>query len=86
MSKEAQIYEFLKELIIEMKDCDEDSLRPDMGFEELELNSLDYVEVQVAVKKHYGVDLVPDLFASGTLSNLQQLAAFIEGESSVAAE
>jgi acyl carrier protein len=53
------------------------------SFEDLEQDSLDFVEVQVSVKKRYRVDLVPDLFANGTIANVGQLVDYIVAETVV---
>ncbi|WP_169315382.1 phosphopantetheine-binding protein [Verminephrobacter aporrectodeae] len=51
-------------------------------FEQLVLDSLDFVELQVAVKKTYKVDLLPDMFVSGTISSMEQLVGFISSKMS----
>jgi acyl carrier protein len=58
---------FLKEIILELKDIDEDRLTEDLSIQELALESLDYVELQVLVKKRYGVEVNPDLFMNDKL-------------------
>ena len=84
MTIQTDILSFLKNLVIEMKDIEEEAVKGNSSFEDLELDSLDFVEVQVGVKKHYGVDLTPDLFASGTINNLDQLSGYIADESTAA--
>lgn len=82
MSEHAEVFEFLKELIVEMKDYEEGVVQRDSSFESLELDSLDYVEVQVGVKKRYGVALTPDLFSSGKIANIEQMVSYITKEPS----
>ncbi|KVC86739.1 hypothetical protein BGV71_10550 [Burkholderia ubonensis] len=77
MSQDADILRFLRDLILDMKDAEFDVVQSSSTFEQLELDSLDFVELQVAVKKAYKVDLPPDMFVSGAISNLEQLVEFI---------
>ena len=64
------VAEFLQDAIVELKDVDEAALVPALTFEELELDSLDYVEIQLRIKKTFKVEITPELFASGQLKNL----------------
>lgn len=84
MNENAEIFDFLQELIIEMKDYDAGMVQRDSSFETLALDSLDYVEVQVGVKKRFGVDLTPDLFSSGKITNIDQTVSYIAKESTAA--
>lgn len=72
------VQEFLFETILELKDIDEADLTPELTLEELALASLDYVEIQVLVKKKYGVEVKPDLLISGKLRTVGDFAAHIE--------
>ncbi|MCS0633583.1 phosphopantetheine-binding protein [Telluria mixta] len=72
------VAEFLQDAIVELKDVDESTLIPALTFEELELDSLDYVEIQLRIKKKFKVEITPELFASGQLKNLGDLYAYIE--------
>ena len=79
------VAEFLQDAIVELKDVDESTLIPALTFEELELDSLDYVEIQLRIKKKFKVEITPDLFASGQLKNLGDLYAYIEANQPQAA-
>jgi acyl carrier protein len=79
------VAEFLQDAIVELKDVDEATLIPALTFEELELDSLDYVEIQLRIKKKFKVEITPDLFASGQLKNLGDLYAYIEANQPQAA-
>ena len=78
------IAEFLREAILELKDIDEAALVPELTFDELALDSLDYVEIQLQIKKKYKVEIVPELFSSGQLKNLGELTAYIDANQPVA--
>ncbi|MFJ1468993.1 acyl carrier protein [Massilia orientalis] len=79
------VAEFLRDAIVELKDVDESALVPALTFEELELDSLDYVEIQLRIKKKFKVEITPDLFAAGQLKNLGDLYAYIEANQPQAA-
>jgi acyl carrier protein len=79
------IVEFLQEAILELKDFDEDKLVPELTFEELALDSLDYVEIQLRIKKKFKVQITPELFSSGQLKTLGDLCAYIESNHQLAA-
>lgn len=79
------VAEFLQDAIVELKDVDESALVPTLTFEELELDSLDYVEIQLRIKKTFKVEITPELFASGQLKNLGDLYAYIEANQPQAA-
>lgn len=79
------VAEFLQDAIVELKDVDESTLVPALTFEELELDSLDYVEIQLRIKKKFKVEITPELFASGQLKNLGDLYAYIEANQPQAA-
>jgi acyl carrier protein len=68
---------FLRDAIQELVDADEDQLTRDAVLEELDLISLDYVELHVLVKKRYGAALSMDLFVNGDIVTLGQLADHI---------
>lgn len=75
--------DFLVSAIVELKDIDESDLKPSLTLEALELDSLDYVELQVGIKKHFGVEVVGELFASGQIKTLGELVDYIEEKQSL---
>jgi acyl carrier protein len=72
------IHEFMKSSILELNDIDEDRLVPELTLEELALDSLDYVEIQLLIKRKYKVEVYPGLFTSGQLKTLGDLFLYIE--------
>ena len=72
------VSDFLKEAILELKDIDEASLVPELTIEELDLDSLDYVEIQVLLKKKYMMKIDPELFVTGKILTLGDLISYIE--------
>ena len=61
-----------------MKDIDESALVPSLVLTDIDLDSLDYVEIQVGIKKTFGVSVDPDLFLSGKIKTLGDLCQYIE--------
>ena len=84
-SQATAIFEFLKNAILEVKDIEEDDVQPDTGLELLALESLDYVDIQVNIKKTYNVEMTSDQFASGKIKTLGELAGHILEATSTAA-
>lgn len=74
-----QIDQFLRNAILELKDFDESELVPEMTIENLKLDSLDYVEIQVGIKKQFNVSVEPELFVKGVIKTLGDLVAYIHG-------
>jgi len=73
--------EFLVDTILELKDIDEAELTPELSLEQLMLESLDYVEIQVLIKKKFLVEVSQQLFVSGAITTLGGLAEYIETQS-----
>lgn len=71
------IFEFIADAIEELVDVDFD-LTPEVNVDSLELGSLDYIELQVMVKKAFGVVVEADLFESGQLKTLGDFCSYIE--------
>jgi acyl carrier protein len=53
-------YETIAKLLAESKDIDVKSIRPDMGFSELELDSLDVAELVMNLEDELGVPVEID--------------------------
>ena len=77
--------QFLRSTILELKDIDESALVPQMAIADLELDSLDYVEIQVGIKKNFAVDIDPRLFESGAIRTLGDLCRYIDEHGTVKA-
>lgn len=75
-----EVLEFLRNTIIELIDVDEADLVPEMLLEDLNLTSLDFVEISVVTKKKYGVELTFELFTSGAVKTLGMLVEHIQGQ------
>jgi acyl carrier protein len=78
----AVVFEFLKNAVLELKDIEPEDIQQDTSLEALALDSLDYVDVQVNIRKTYKVEVLPELFTSGRITTIGQLAAHIVAEAS----
>ena len=75
------VFEFLKNAVLELKDIEPEDIQPDTALESMDLDSLDYVDVQVNIRKTYKVEILPELFISGQITTIGELANHIVSES-----
>lgn len=71
-------FEFLTNEIGKLVEFEVENMRPATGLQELGLDSLDYVSLQLAVKKKYAFEINFDDFTSGQITNLADFCAYIE--------
>ena len=79
MSTFNKVYQVISDVILEVSDIEEDELSPTSTFEEVDIDSIDYIELGFTVKKMFGLSIDGKLFESGQLSNIQQLCDHILG-------
>jgi acyl carrier protein len=72
------VFKFLRDLIVEMKDSEPDDIGTQTTIDDLGLDSLDYVEIQVGVKRQFGVALAPTLFER-QIKTIGELCDYIAG-------
>lgn len=77
MTTVEHVFAVVRDLILELKDVDEDAVTLDTHIESMEFDSLDFVEMQVVVQKKIGVALDPDSFARRQIATLRQLCEFV---------
>lgn len=70
--------QFLRDTVLELKDIDESALVPSLVLTDIDLDSLDYVEIQVGIKKNFSVSVDPELFLTGKIKTLGDLCQYIE--------
>jgi acyl carrier protein len=80
MHTEQEIFEFLKDLILNITDTEEEQVTPDARIEDLGLESMDLVELQLTVRKKFGVEVAARAFAEGRLTTLGSIVAYIVGQ------
>jgi acyl carrier protein len=72
-----EIYTKSVDLILDLKDFDEDDINKDLTFEELDLDSLDFIEIQVVLKKNYGVTIQAEAFQEGEINTIGDLCKYV---------
>ena len=77
MAAPQEIFEFLKDLVLNITDTEEEHVRPDTRVEDLGLESMDLVELLIAVRKKYNVEMAPRAFADGKLATLGDVVEYI---------
>lgn len=70
--------EFLKNAIIELTDFEKHELDDDMSMEDIALDSLDFVDIQIKIKKTYQVQIDPNKFINGEIVNITDFAKYID--------
>jgi len=71
------VFDVIRELILELKDDEIENITLESTIEALDLDSLDFVEMQVVVRKKLGVAMDPKAFASRNISTLRALCDYI---------
>lgn len=77
MSNVESVFEVVRDLILEVKDVDDNDVTLDTSIEALSLDSLDFVELQLVVRKKVGVALDPQAFANRKIATLRQLCEYV---------
>lgn len=77
-------YDFLTTEIGNLVDFEPNEMRQETGLQELGLVSLDYVSLQLAIRKRYGVEIDFDDFTSGQITNLGQFCSYVEDRMALA--
>ncbi len=71
------IFEASVEIICDLKDFDEDEVKGDMTFEQLDLDSMDFIELQVVFRKKFGVNMESEVFADGKVSTIDEMCHYV---------
>ncbi len=78
-----EVFEFLKDLVLSITDTEEGQVEPSARVEELGLESMDLVELLIAVRKKFGVEMAPRAFAEGNLTTLGDVVDYICAQTSL---
>lgn len=78
-----EVFEFLKDLVLNITDTEEGQIEPSARVEDLGLESMDLVEVLIAIRKKYGVEMAPRAFADGKLTTLGDVVDYICAQTSL---
>ena len=77
MNTTESVFNVIRELILELKDDEIENITLESTIEGLDLDSLDFVEMQVVVRKKLGAAMDPKAFASRNIGTLQALCDYI---------
>lgn len=80
MSQHEMIYNKISEMICDAKDLAPEALTPETTLPELELDSLDYVELMVLAKREFNVTINPEMFMKSPTMTLRELSQRIAQE------
>lgn len=80
MSQHEMIYDKISEMICDAKDLAPEALTPETTLPELELDSLDYVELMVLAKREFNVTINPEMFMKNPTMTLRELSQRIAQE------
>ena len=75
-----EVFNFLKDAILELKDIEPSDIVESTELEAIDLQSLDYVDIQVNIKKTYGVSISSEIFSTGKVKTMGELAGYIVTE------
>ncbi len=78
-----KVYSAITDLILEVSDIEEQELSPASSFEEVDMDSIDMIELGFMVKRTFNLAIDGALFESGELNNIQQLCDYIVGKMSL---
>ncbi|MFT2789270.1 acyl carrier protein [Serratia sp. T13T92] len=73
MGNYQQVYDTVTEMICDAKDLEMADLAPEMPLQQLNLDSLDYVELMVLAKREFGVTLNAEMFINQPNMTLGEL-------------
>lgn len=80
MSQHEMIYNKISEMICDAKDLAPEALTLETTLPELELDSLDYVELMVLAKREFNVTINPEMFMKNPTMTLRELSQRIAQE------
>ena len=72
-----EIFAFMKDLVLNITDTDEEQIQPSTRVEQLGLESMDLVELQITVRKKFGVEVPARAFADGQLTTFGAVIDYI---------
>lgn len=71
-------YELIKSSILNLTDLDDGDIAEDMKLSDVELDSLDYVSIQLSIKKELGVEFGYDELTSSGATSIGDFARYID--------
>lgn len=80
MSLFSKVYQSIANVILEVSDIEEDELSPASTFEEVDIDSIDFIELGLMIKKTFNLAIDGTLFETGELVSIQDLCEHIMGQ------
>lgn len=80
MKCQESVFEFLKESILDLKDLDAANIKKESEIQSLGLDSLDFVEVQVLMKRRFGAQVSPGAFVDGSIRTLWDFSVYVASQ------
>lgn len=77
MLTQETVFSFLKDSILELKDVEEEAIKAESALMDFGLDSLDFVEVQVMLKRKFAVQINPVIFANGDVRTLADFSRHV---------
>lgn len=71
------MFDFIKEQITELTDTEEVLIKPETLLEDIDLVSLDFISIQVALKKHFNIALNIDELHKKQLTTLNDFIFYL---------
>jgi acyl carrier protein len=70
------IEQTIKQIVVKILHCPEEKLKPDMSWKDLEADSLDLVQILVALEDTYGMEISDE--DAKTLTNFGDTVKYVE--------
>lgn len=77
---EESVFEFVKASILDMKDIASEEIQIDSLLEDIDLDSLDYIDLLVSICRKYRVNLDPEWFVGKHITTMRELASHVVDE------
>lgn len=74
------VYDIVCEMLCDAKDLEPEQLTPEMLVQHIKLDSLDYVELMVLVKREFNATLSADMFIENPQMTLGEMCQILEAQ------
>ena len=77
MGTDMTVEQTIKEIVVGILHCKEEDLKPETTWKDLEADSLDLVQILVALEEKYGIEISDE--AAEKFTNFGEIIKYIEG-------
>jgi acyl carrier protein len=77
MGTDTTVEQTIKEIVVGILHCKEEDLKPETTWKDLEADSLDLVQILVALEEKYGIEISDE--AAEKFTNFGEIIKYIEG-------